>query len=100
MRLHKVKCTLLRFCVHKNFLRWSSNGSLTVYEVSCSDTSGPVVCKAIKLNSDFTWSATYRGYIVPNYSVLLKKFPPLINTGKTVVCLKMMSVPTTVCRSD
>ena len=47
--------------------------------------------------SDFTWSATYRGYIVPNYSVLLKKFPPSINTGKTVMCLKMISVPTIVC---
>ena len=46
--------------------------------------------------SDFTWSTTYRGYIVPNYSVLLKKFPPLINIGKTFMCLNMMSVPTIV----
>ena len=40
-------------------LGWSSSAqvdSLTFYKVSSSIASEPVVCKAIKVNSDFTWA--------------------------------------------
>ena len=66
---------------------WSSHvesDSLTLYEVSCLNDSGPAVRKAIKVNSDFTWSVTYRRCMVSNeHNTLLQSLPSLINTNKT-----------------
>jgi len=83
-RFHKVRDTILSYGYITFLSGWSSkfqDGSLTLYEVLCSDDSGPVICKTVQVKSDFTWAATYRGHTVPNNCGLLQKFPLLINTG-------------------
>ena len=69
-------------------LGWSTsiqNGMLVVVEVSCLEKSpGPILLKTIKVNSDFTWTVTYRGHLVSNKCEVLQRFPSLINTGKFV----------------
>ena len=47
---------------------------LVVVEVSCLEKSpGPILHKAIKVNSDFTWTVTYQGNLVTNNCELLQE---------------------------
>ena len=58
---------------------------LVVVEVSCLEKSpGPILLKAIKVNSDFTWTVTYQGNLVTSNCEVWQEFPILINTGKFV----------------
>ena len=79
----------MELCAQILFQGWSTSIQdhlLTLFEVSCSEkAAGPAVVKAIKVNSDFTWTASYRGHPISHECQVLQGSPALVNTGKALL---------------
>ena len=60
------------------------NGTLIFYKLEVS-SAGPEVTLSMTVNSDFSWTVSYRGQLVSREDCgILRSAPPEVNTGKAL----------------